>query len=194
MQWFIPFLAVILCIEVLSNILYLNIHDPSNPKWHYSTLWLSEICSLLSVGFFSFIYFHIHISKRQKKALQIITPIYLFSCLICWAVLGVSVIFMGSLVAGGILMVFFSALVFYHFLRADDIILTREMIAGLWIAAGVLIFYSGIEICIAAIPYIRSHSLKLFDQPLYNIIPRLLCAVLYPCLSISFYLWHPRQK
>ncbi len=194
MQWFVPFLAVILFIELLTNFLHYNIHDPSNPKLPYPTLWLSEISCLVLVGFFGFIFFHIQISKRQKQVLTIFVPVYLLLCVFCWFFLGLSAIFMPTLVAGGILMIVFAALVFYHCLRSDETILTNKMIAGLWIAAGVLIFFSGIEICIAARQYIIDHELKLFGEFLHRIIPRLLCVVLYPCLSISFIVWQLRHK
>lgn len=187
MQWFLPFLATILFLELLSNSLYLT--------FHVSTLWLSEICQLISIGFYSYILMQMPVGFARRKAFLICSGIYIVLSVLSWIFWGLSqTVFTTSIVSGGFLMIVFTGLVFITCLQKDDLLLTPEITSCLWIAAGILVFYSGIEVVITSISYLRQHPFLLFGKPLYNTLPRLLSVIMYSCFSISFYTWRTRNK
>lgn len=186
MQWFVPFVAAILFIELLSNYLHTS--------YRYPTLWLSELANALSCGFYAFLFYQVYRSARWRRLLMVTMLLYLILCGAAWLIFGLDKIFTITIVVGGILQIVCSGALFYQCLLDDEEFLSRQMISHLFMAAGILIFYAGIEIVIAAIPYIRENNLQLLGKPMYNTIPRLLSAIMYPCFCIAFYLWEPPQK
>lgn len=187
MYAFIPFLAIILLLEITSNFLYLN--------YKTSTLFLSQISNIVSVSFFSFLFSVFFEKTKLKTIVTILTGLYLLVTVFCWIQFGLTRPFFSGLIVGsGFIMIFYSGLLFYQYLQNDDVILTPRALSSLWITAGILFFYSGIELVIAAIPYIEANQLKFFGVPLYNTIPRLLSILLYSCISISVYIWRPQTN
>ncbi|HET8830070.1 MAG TPA: hypothetical protein VFM79_12050 [Pelobium sp.] len=85
----------------------------------------------------------------------------------------------------------------YYFYRCllDDVDLTAYYVkSGLWIVAGILIFYSGIAIVFSLFDYIRTYKLAVNGVQLYNFIPRVLSIILYGCFIVAFILWRKPQK
>ncbi|MBV9988650.1 MAG: hypothetical protein JO301_13310 [Chitinophagaceae bacterium] len=64
---------------------------------------------------------------------------------------------------------------------------------SVWIAFGVVIFFSGYNIAVALYPYIIKQNLNVFGLRLYNLIPRLLSVVLYSCFSVAIVLYRRRE-
>lgn len=187
MQLFVPYLTLILLLELISNFLY--------NSYQLSSFWLSEVPNLLSLIFYSYVFFKYLNNKKHHQILVGSLVFYLLSLLVFIILFGLSpTVFKYSLVGAAFLLIISSGLVFYQNLLMDDIDQPAQMLSGLYIAAGVLIFNAGISIVIFSIPYIVKYKLILMGNPLYNTIPRLLCIVLYPCIIISLYKWRTPAK
>jgi len=77
----------------------------------------------------------------------------------------------------------------------DDVDLNAFYVkSGLWIASGILIFYTGICIVFSLFNYIRANNLTINDVALYNFVPRVLSIILYGCFIVAFILWRKPQK
>jgi hypothetical protein len=68
-----------------------------------------------------------------------------------------------------------------------EVLLIRQ--PGFWIAAGILIFYSGICTVYALHPLIVQYNLQIFGMKLHHFVPMVLSVVLYSSLSIAMFLW-----
>jgi len=184
---FVPYLALNLLLELLSNFLY--------NSYHFSSFWLTEASNLLSLGFYSYIILKLLHNNKHHQILIGSLAIYLISLVISIILFGLNpTVFKYSLVGAAFLLIIASGLVFYQNLLMEDLHQPAQMLSGLYIAAGVLIFNAGISIVIFSIPYILKYKLTLMGNPLYNTIPRLLCMVLYPCIIISLYKWRTPVK
>jgi hypothetical protein len=187
MQLFVPYLALILMLELLSNFLY--------NSYHFSSFWLTVASNILSLVFYSFIFLKLLNNNKYHQIIVGSLVLYLLSFIISIILFGLSpTVFKYSLVGAAFLLIISSGLVFYQNLLIDDIDQPAQMLSGLYIAAGVLIFNAGISIVIFSIPYIVKYKLTLLGNPLFNTIPRLLCMVLYPCIIISLYKWRTPAK
>ena len=193
MIWFIPYLAVILSLEIFQNI-----YHATTGK---STKEYSEIAHLISISFFSFFFVRVTNRKKYKHVILLCTSLYVFFVLFLWNRFGLSYVLFGklqvfhiSIIIGGFLLSIFSCMLFYQYLQEDNSIAGEQMTSFLWVAAGILIFYSGIEIFISSMDYIKTHHMTIGKSPLYNAVPRLLSVPLYFCIAICFYKWKVHQK
>jgi hypothetical protein len=184
---FVPYLGLTLFMELLSNFLY--------NSYQFSSFWLSEVPNLVSLIFYSYIFLKLLNNNKHHQIIVVSLVFYLLSFVISIILFGLSPsVFKYSLVGAAFLLIISSGLVFYQNLLMDDLDQPAQMLSGLYIAAGVLIFNAGISIVIFSIPYIVKYKLTLMGNPLYNTIPRLLCLVLYPCIIISLYKWRTPAK
>jgi len=187
MVWFIPYLAMIFSVELINNILFYS--------YGIANSWVYNIFHLLQICFFCFVFINLAQTKKHKQFLLFTNFIYvLIYCTYLTVYAHWLKVKPDLMVAGFIEMVTFSCLFFYQCLRDDYDVWNQKYKTGLWITAGILIFYSGISICYSLIPYISKYDLKLQGKRLYNIIPQYLCIILYGCLSISFILWKKPAK
>lgn len=182
MVYFIPFLVILISSEIIA--------------WHSSnTVILYAILNPLTHCFYAFIFCNYIISIKQKRIFIYVAAIY---CMLC--VTGHFFddsqysLFYYLIASGGLMQVYFSCTFFYQYLTSDDITLMKKWDSGLWIASGLLIFYSAVTICFSLHGYIKENELKIFGLYLYHIIPRVLSPILYSCLCISFILWkNPKE-
>lgn len=187
MKWFIPFLAVVLTVELYANYMYYT--------KAMSTTLLYNICVPLYLTFYTFVFMRLAYDRKHRYTLLVINSLYLLAYCGYTTFFGDWHKFNTNLfVAGSVEMILFSCLYFYQDLRSDYDSQDARYKSGLWIAAGLLIFYSGISICFSLYYYIERYNLQLFGAKLYNIIPRYLSIVLYACLSISFLVWKKQAK
>jgi hypothetical protein len=181
MKLFIPFLSITLFAELFANHTYYVSHLPTG--------WIYNILNPITQTFYTYIFYKISITKAHKILMFAVNSCYIASYIIFYSFYSDINDFNNYLVTiGGIQQVIFSCLFFYECLQTD-VITDYRMKSGLWIAAGLLIFYSGITICMALLNFIEENHLTIAGVPLYNIIPRTLSIILYSCLSISFITW-----
>jgi hypothetical protein len=177
MVYFIPFLGFLLLSETLAM-------SSTN------TVLLYSIVNPVTHCFYVFIFCSFLLDQRRKIQFVSILASYCVACFIGYFADNSEHILFYYLVAfGGLMEVYFSCTVFYRFISSDDITPARNWNSGLWIASGVLIFYSAVSLCFSLHGYIVQNELKLFGLYLFHIIPRILSPILYACLSMSFVLW-----
>jgi len=183
---FVPYLLITLLVELGAAYIY---HTYSMP-----TGWMYNFLNLLSHGFYAFLFYQFSIVFKHKRIIIILTGIYLTGSLTYYLSTSFYVFSNYVIAAGGILQVILSCLHFYEYLQNDDYVKERHYSSGLWIASGLLMFYSGITICFSLYNYILLNNLSVFNLPLYNIIPRSLSIILYCCISIALMIWKKPQK
>lgn len=183
---FVPYLFMILVVELLAK--YLNV------KHHYSTGWIYNLVNLFSHCFYAFIFYNFALQKKHRKTIFMLTTIYILSALLYYQFASLQGLKNIVIAVGGVLEVFFACLHFYHYLQNDNYVSERHFSSGLFIASGVLIFYSGITICFSLYNYISINDLRLFDIPLYRLIPRFLSVFLYLFISIAIIIWKRPTK
>lgn len=178
---FVPYLFIILVVELLAKYLYIN--------YQYNTAWIYNLINLFSHAFYAFIFYCFALKKGHRNTIILLTLTYIILSLVYYqftSYLG----FNNTIIAiGGIPEILFACLHFYHYLQNDNYAGERHFLSGLFIASGVLIFYSGITICFSLYNYIRINDLSLFGIPLYNLIPRYLSILLYLFISIALIIW-----
>lgn len=183
---FVPYLFVILVIELLAKYLYVN--------FHYSTAWIYNLINLFSHAFYAFIFYCFASQKKHRKVILSLTVIYIAASLVYYLMTSLYEFNNVIISIGGVLEILFACLHFYHYLQNDNYVHERHFLSGLFIASGVLIFYSGITICFSLYNYIRINDLRLFGVPLYNLIPRYLSILLYLFISIAIIIWKRPTK
>lgn len=182
MVYFIPYLLILVASEISAR--YLS-----------NTVLLYSILNPLTHCFYAFIFCNYIIVKKQRLIFISLTSIY---CLLC--IIGYFnddrqySLFYYLIASGGLMQVYFSCTFFYQYITSDDVTLMKKWDSGLWIASGLLIFYSAVSICFSLHGYIKENELKIFDLYLYHIMPRVLSPILYSCLCMSFILWkNPKE-
>jgi hypothetical protein len=183
MKWFLPFLGFIFVSETAPNIVPIGFH----------TTYLSLV---IQAAFYGYIFCQL----TSKTHARLIILILMRACMVAYVF---SYLFLDT-----------SRLVMFNFVKvtlAFDLVLTaiglnylyQAFLAdknevslrepGIWIAVGVIIFYSGFSFVIALYPYIIERNLRVFGIRLYHLIPRFLSVALYSCLSIAVILFRHRK-
>lgn len=183
---FVPYLLVILIVELAASFVYQKYKLPSG--------WMYNILNLVSHIFYAYIFFRFSTVKKHRQIYIYLTAAYVVGSLAYYC--GTSFYNFSNYViaAGGVLQVIFSCLHFYEYLQNDDYVKERHYTSSLWIASGILMFYSGITICFSLYNYILLKNLTLFKLPLYNIIPQSLSIILYCCIAIAIIIWKKPQR
>ncbi len=185
---FIPGLAVNFFVEVLTT--YLSVIG----KGH-STIWIYNLFVPLTLLFYTYIFYKFAVYPFQKRLLIGLYGLYLGICLLDYLWLGSLFVFNNKIFAGGgIIQVVFACSYYFQYLQDDDNLKDPKWTSGLWIASGLLIFFTGITIVFALPNFIYYNKLQIGGLPLYQVIPRILCVILYSCLSIAFVTWNPRAE
>ncbi|MDB5209643.1 MAG: hypothetical protein JWQ30_470, partial [Sediminibacterium sp.] len=187
MKWVLPFLMFIFFGEIAIAYLYFN-----NPSWPNTSFYY--IIGISESIFYGYIFYRLCQSAIVKKIIFILTLI------------GLSIYSFGfvfypndytyyifSLIVSGFFFSFISLTYIYIDFSNDS---QNSMVfdSGFWIAFGVSLFFSGISIVFCLHDYIVKHNLNLFGIRLYNIVPRILCVILYLSISISIILCKKKTK
>lgn len=183
--WFIPYLFIVFSSELSANYLYYT-HG-------YSTAWIYNFLNLLSHLFYAYIFLNFAIRNSKKVTILFITGTYIIASLIYHFSTSIHILNNYVIASGGIIQVLFACSYFSQYLKDDDLAKDNKYTSGLWLAAGILIFYAGVAICFSLYNYIRFNKLLLFGMPLYNSIPRYLSVILYSSISIALLTWR-KQK
>ena len=178
--WFIPFLSITLAAELYANYAFYIKHLP--------TVWIYNVLNPVAQAFYTYIFYKFARSNSHKIFLVACGIIYVGAYIFYYTIYDVNDFSTYLIVIGGIQQVVFACLFFYECLRTDAT-MDGRMRSGVWMAAGVLIFYSGVTICLALLDFIEKNNLKIAGVPLYNFIPRVLSIILYSCFSVSFIIW-----
>lgn len=183
---FVPYLLITLLVELAASYVY--------QQYGSSTGWMYNILNLVSHVFYAYIFYKFSNVKKHQKTFIILTIAYVTGSLIYYSLTSFYNFSNYVIAAGGVLQVIFSCLHFYEYLQNDHYVNERHYTSSLWIASGILMFYSGITICFSLYNYILLKNLTLFKLPLYNIIPQSLSIILYCCITIAIVIWKKPQR
>lgn len=181
----VPYLLITLISELLANYFYFS--------RGYATGWIYNILNLISHVFYSYVFYKYSASMAQRNAIISLTSAYVLISFVYYLQTSFLTFSHHIIASGGVIQSLFACFFFFEYLRNDSFVKKKHYTCGLFIAAGVLIFYSGIIICFSLYNYIRANGLSVLGLPLYNIIPRYLSVILYCCISIGLSVWrNPR--
>ena len=96
--------------------------------------------------------------------------------------------------AFGIYISVIACIYLYQQFKEDDLEILLIKQPGFWIAAGLLIFYSGMSTVYALHPFTAQKNLFIFGIKLHQFFARVLSVFLYSCLSVAMILWKNKTK
>lgn len=177
LRWFLPFLLLIVCVELSARYLTYELKQPN--AWLFSLSVPAEYC------FYSFFFFQVCTSALVKKlALSFIILLSLYAIYSIVFITGFDFFNMNILVAGSFAMVVFSVLYFMGIYNAAD---TTPVFSNsiFWICSGIFLFNAG-EFCYNLLSMLViddgfDSTLKIFRS-----INNSLILVLYSCFIIGF--------
>jgi hypothetical protein len=183
--WFIPFLIINVVVEIGADYIY--------DQYAMSTGWIYNTWNVLTQAFYTMIFYKLCNRRAGKTFILLFNIIYTGFCIYYFtAISNLNILNTYIIAAGGIQQVIFCCLFFYQCLQMDAELDGRAK-TGLFIASGVMIFYSGVAICLSLYDYIRDRQVMINGIPLYNIIPRYASVILYSLITVSFFAWKGKK-
>ena len=143
--------------------------------------------TLLSIAFYNHcFYVLLHGKKSIQRFIIFLSSILIATCLYIFIISDGKHNYMYPLViAMGIELSVVACIYLYHMFLSEDLEILLIKQASFWMAAGVLLFFSGMCFTFAISPLALKYDLKIFDTYLLLFIPRVLSVVLYSFLSIA---------
>jgi len=133
--WFIPFLLLIVVVELIGRYYSREIHQ--------SNAWLYNLSVPIEYLFYSFLFYQYFISKKFKTLAAAFLVLFPAFAIINYLFIQDSARFNTNfLKVGSLFMFLFAALYFVDFLRIDKV-LTPLKQPFFWIASGILLFNAG---------------------------------------------------
>jgi hypothetical protein len=188
LQWMMPYLAFVLTAELIASYI-LYIQKGANT---YIYIWINTF----SIIFYNYCFYNLFEKERIVQKIIIITASVLVSVsLFLFFFVHNYVEYKNYvLIVSGIFLSCFSCLFLYRQFMKDDLEVLLIKQSGFWIAAGVLLFYSGICTIYALHPLIEKNNLLVFGMKLHNFFARALSVFLYFCLSAAILVWEKKRS
>ena len=187
MKWFLPFLAFIFIGELIAS--YKYYHDRS-----WLNIYIYYLIGMAESVFYGYIFYQLNSRRSYKKKILYfiaISTIAYFIGLFFFAT-GYTYFILTLIISGFFLSLIALGYTYTKFVDDDETLMITE--SGFWIAVGVSIFFSGISIVLALHDFIVRNNLILFGVKLYNLVPRVLCIILYASISIAIILCKKKNK
>lgn len=182
MKWVLPFLAFISISGLVMKY----------TEWRYLTNYLTIIVESI---FYGYIFYVLNPDSFVKKVIIFFVPVLILWFLVSCFFLDTNHVSMFYFSIGDIISGFFISTIalfyLYNEFKNENMDLITE--PGFWIAAGVSLFYSGESITYALYNIIIKYDLRLFGVRMYNMVPRILCVILYSFISVSIILWKKKK-
>lgn len=186
-KWFLPFLTIIFIGELI--ITYQHLYD--NNQFNINIYYLIGISESI---FYNYIFYKFSDNKSLKKTIVYCT--FLGALIYCSGFLFYqdnNNYHINCVIISGFLLSSISlGYIYTKFINDDKETIILE--PGFWIVAGVSLFFSGISIVFSLHDLIVEKDLTLFGIRLYKFVPRVLCIVLYTCISIAIILCKKKIK
>jgi hypothetical protein len=187
MKWVLPFLVFIFSSEVIIDYLYFYNPYRTNTDFYY----------IVGIGesiFYGQFFYKICQNDSLKKIVFGfgVVPVMLYSCGIFFYTNDYE-IYIFCLITSGVSLSLISLAYMYSFYFDDS----RNSIVsddGFWVALGVSLFFSTTSVVFCLHDFIYRNDLNLFGVKLYKIVPRILCIILYSCISIAIILCKKKTK
>jgi hypothetical protein len=143
--------------------------------------------ALLSIIFYNDCFYQLLQGKKNiQRFIIVISSILTVTCLYIFMISDAKHNYTYPLViAMGIELSIIACIYLYHIFLSEDLEILLIKQSGFWMAAGVLLFFSGMCFTFAISPLALKYDLKIFDTYLLQFIPRVLSVVLYSFLSIA---------
>ncbi len=154
------------------------------------------IITILSILFYNHSFYQLlQVRKKIQKLIIILSSILLVESLYL-------ILFMAHhqsdtyylLIAMGIELSVIACIYLYDIFLSDDMHVLLIKQSGFWMAAGVLLFFSGMCFTFAISPIALKYDLKIFDTYLLNFIPRTLSVILYSFIAVAVILYKPTTE
>jgi len=184
LRWFPAFLVFIFLSETLGKFIPIGFHA-------------SYLNFIVQSAFYGNLFYALTASKKMRIFITIISVSFIISYLYCYFFVDLTRQYMYGFakvtMAFDFFLIFFGMLYLYQQVIDENNVpfLTSPAV---WISLGVVIFFSGFSMALALYRYIIHMDLRLFGWRLYNLIPRLLCIVLYSCFSVALILFRRNAK
>lgn len=173
----LPFLLFITLAEYLA-ILQRNV-------FHTSTYGTNYLIMLVEWLFYNFLFLRFTTQPLLRQFIRISLPLLSIGILVGYFFFpGYYPAFYYCIMLVGFFLSFTSLGYMYsRFLRDEANDLTDDPV--IWVAVGVVVFFSGVSIVFSLYQFIQMRQIKLWGEPIYALVPRLLSLFLYSCLSIA---------
>jgi len=184
LKWFLPFLLLTNIVEWGNYFKWYNYHHTNN--------WIFNIFNPIEFCFYGFLYYQTLLSKSGRNNV-------FYCCLFILITYLVNILFIQgflyfdsySYLVGCLVMVYFSYLYFVEKIKSvEQINITKTPL--FWISVGLLFFYSGEFILFSFFQYFLSINDFESFLPVFHFFSAILNAILYLCISISFF-YTPKQ-
>ncbi|MBV9988635.1 MAG: hypothetical protein JO301_13235 [Chitinophagaceae bacterium] len=186
MRWFPAFLTFIFISEVLAKTFV-----------HQVGFQATYTNYIVQTAFYGNLFYVLTTSKRTRTAISAISIGLVVAYLYCYFFVDVTrkdmYGFAKVTMAFDFFLILLGMIYLYHQV-ADEYNVPFLSNPAVWISLGVILFFSGYNMILALYDYIIQKDLQLFGRRLYNLIPRLLCIVLYSCFSIAIILFRRNAK
>lgn len=174
LKLFSPFLLITLIVEIISHNFALRGIDNS---------FLYHLFFPIEFTFYLYIAYNILSSKRVKKAIAIMTVIYLVTIIIYYSVAEIGKFPVVAYCGGAMLIIFFYAFYYREIIRLP-IHLTPKREEGFWIFSGVLLYYLATFPIWLCVRFMDSFSKGTLDY--FSTLLMLMNYVLYITFIIAF--------
>lgn len=188
LKWIILYLAIVLTGELIANYIFYIKKGATT----FIYIWIN----IFSILFYNNVFYSLFEKERIVRKIIIVTAsiLVLISLFLFFFVYNYVEYKNYVLITSGILLSCFACLYLYRQFMKDDVeeLLIKQ--SGFWMAAGVLIFYSGLCMVYALHPIIDKNNLMIFGIKLHNFFGRVLSVFLYSCLSVAVLVWEKKRQ
>jgi hypothetical protein len=184
MKWFLPFLGFILLAGLASRLFRFGFYG-------------SYLSSVSEVYIYGYVFFKLTTKSSVRKLIAILMSCVVIAYGYSYFFLDADHWFMFYYIKVSMAFSFLITAIALNYLYQEVLIEQKSQFftrAGVWIAFGVSIFFSGFGLITALYSYILHMNLYVLGIRLYHLIPRLLCVVLYSCLSAAIVLYRKQQQ
>lgn len=187
MKWILPFLIFIFLGELANKYFFLN-------YLKYQSIMLSYTIGIVESVFYSYIFYRMTDSSLLRKIIVLSATLIILIDVLGFIFFQQNITYsINSLIFSGFAFSFIAlAYIYIRFTTDNQAIILND--PGFWIAFGVSLFFSGASIVFCLHDFIVKHDLNLFGIRLYNIVPRILCVVLYLSISVAIILCRKQRK
>jgi hypothetical protein len=177
MALLLPFLIFITLAEYIA-ILLRNV-------FHTSTYGINYLIMLVEWLFYNFLFLRFSPQPLLRQFIRVCLPLMTTCILVGYFFFpGYYPAFYYCIILVGFFLSFNSLGYMYsRFLQDEMNDLTHDPV--IWVAVGVVVFFSGVSIVFSLYQFIQIRQIKLWGEPIYTLVPRLLSIILYSCLSIA---------
>ena len=180
MKYFLPFLFLIITGEIIAY-----------RGGHLGFFVVYFLAALESI-FYCYIFYNLIDSISIKRTVTFLTGIVIIGFIVGFLFFDISRrymhFFMKVRIIAGLLTTFYTLFYLYErFIKEGRQRLTQD--PGFWIAFGVIMYSAGLSWIFSLYSLIVEQKLRLFGEPLYRLVPRLLCVILYSSLALSIILY-----